>query len=129
VDDRPLFIYDGGCGFCRAWAGWLEQRVRADVRFSPFQALDDLGRFNLTLADVQAASYLIEDGRPYGGGRGFARAMTHGRTVWKLIGRLLDLPGVRRGTAVGYRLVARNRHRLPGPDREVTSEVGSRAPD
>jgi predicted DCC family thiol-disulfide oxidoreductase YuxK len=119
-DDRPLFVYDGDCRFCRKWAGWLQHRVGSAVRFSPFQALDDLARFDLTIDDVRRASYLIEDGRSYVGGRGIARAMAHGRRVWRLVGRLLDLPGLRRVTALVYRWIARNRHRLPAPDHEVT---------
>jgi DCC1-like thiol-disulfide oxidoreductase len=57
--DRPLFIYDGDCGFCRKWAGWLEQRTGSTVRFSPFQAQQDLAHFHLTDDDVRSASYLI----------------------------------------------------------------------
>jgi predicted DCC family thiol-disulfide oxidoreductase YuxK len=116
-----LFIYDGNCGFCRKWAGWLEQRVGSAVRFSPFQALEELARFNLAIDDVQRASYLIEDGRAFRGGRGIARALAHGRGAWKLLGLVLDLPGVRQASALAYRYVARNRHRLPAPDREPTA--------
>src|SRR5918994_1715619 len=106
-----MFIYDGDCGFCRKWAGWLEQRVCADVRFSSFQQLGDLTPLGLTVDDAQTASYLIEGGLTYRGGRG----------VWKYIGFVLDLWGLRTASALGYRLVARNRHRLPAPDREVTT--------
>ena len=119
--DDALFIYDGDCGFCRKWAGWLEQRVCADVRFSSFQQLGDLTPLGLTVDDAQTASYLIEGGLSYRGGRGIARAMARGRGVWKYIGFVLDLWGLRTASALGYRLVARNRHRLPAPDREVTT--------
>jgi predicted DCC family thiol-disulfide oxidoreductase YuxK len=119
--EDALFIYDGDCGFCRKWAGWLEQRVCADVRFSSFQELGDLTPLGLTVDDVQTASCLIEHGCPYRGGRGIARAMARGRGVWKFIGLVLDLWGVRAASALGYKLVARNRHRLPAPDREVTT--------
>jgi predicted DCC family thiol-disulfide oxidoreductase YuxK len=117
--DGRLFIFDGDCGFCRKWAGWLEQRVGAAARFVPFQALDDLAPFGLTVEDVQTASYLIDDGVAYGGGRGFARAMVHGRWTWRPVGLFLDMPGVRLATAIAYRLIARNRHRLPAPHRDV----------
>jgi predicted DCC family thiol-disulfide oxidoreductase YuxK len=119
-DSRPLFIYDGDCGFCRKWAGWLDQRVGSAVRFSPFQALEDLARFNLTVDDVQSASYLFEEGRAYRGGRGIAQALARGNGIWKLLGLVLDLPGARQASARAYRYVARNRHRLPAPDRELT---------
>lgn len=119
-DERPLFIFDGDCAFCRRWAGWLEQRVGSTVGFSPFQARDDLDRFNLTVDDLRSASYLIEHGRPFRGGRGIARALALGRGPWRFLGLLLDLPGVRLVSAISYRYVARNRHRLPAPNREIT---------
>lgn len=118
--DRALFIYDGDCGFCRKWAGWLQGRVGAAIRFVPFQRLGDLARFDLTVEDVQTASYLIEEGRPYGGGPGIARALQHARGAWRLIGLLLDLPGLRGLSAIAYRFIARNRHRLPAPNHEIT---------
>ncbi len=43
-----------------------------------------------------------------------------GHRAWRLIGLILDLPGVRLGTASVYRVIARNRHRLPTPRRDVT---------
>ena len=114
--DPPLFLYDGACGFCRKWASWLEKRVGSSVRFASFQDReDDPAQYTLTDNELTSASYLIENGRPYRGGRGFARAMARGRGVWKLVGVLLDLPLVRLATAITYRWVARNRHRLPGP--------------
>lgn len=118
-NDR-LFVFDGECGFCRKWAGWLEHRVGANARFLPFQGLDDIGAFGLTVEDVRSASYLIESGAAYRGGRGFARAMARGRGTWRLMGRLLDMPGVRLVTAIAYQLVARHRHRLPAPHRDIT---------
>jgi predicted DCC family thiol-disulfide oxidoreductase YuxK len=110
-----LFVFDGDCGFCRKWAAWLEHRVGTAIRFLPFQALDDLARFGLTIEDVQSASYLIENGDAYRGGRGFARALIHSQGKWRPVGLFLDLPGVRLASAIAYRLIARNRHRLPAP--------------
>jgi predicted DCC family thiol-disulfide oxidoreductase YuxK len=111
-----MFVYDGDCGFCRRWADWLEHRVGADARFVPFQAID-LATLGLAVDDVRTASYLVEDGRLYRGGRGVARAMANSRGGWRLVGMMLDLPVVRIVTASAYRLIARNRHRLPAPSR------------
>jgi len=118
ADADRCFVFDGDCGFCRRWAGWLQHRL-APLRFVPFQELD-LSQLGLTAEDVQTASYFIEHGRTYRGGRGIARAMTHGRGIWRLIGVLLDLPGVRFASAAAYRLIVRNRHRLPTPHDDVT---------
>jgi predicted DCC family thiol-disulfide oxidoreductase YuxK len=119
-NDR-LFVFDGECGFCTKWAGWLEHRVGAVARFLPFQALDDLGTFVLTIEDVRTASYLIESGTAYRGGRRFARAMARGRGTWRVIGRLLDMPGARRITAIVYQLIARNRRRLRAPHPDISA--------
>ena len=87
-----FFIFDGDCGFCQKWAAWLERRVGTTVRFLPFQTLDDLARFGLTVEDVQSASYLIESSDAYRGGRGIARALSQSRGAWRLVGRFLDCP-------------------------------------
>jgi predicted DCC family thiol-disulfide oxidoreductase YuxK len=83
ADADRFYIFGGDCGFCRKWAGWLQHRV-APLRFVPFQELADLSQLGLTVDDVQTASYFIDSGRAYRGGRGIARAMTHGRGIWRL---------------------------------------------
>ena len=112
----PFFLYDGACGFCQRWMRWLEQRVGDGVEFVAFQDLDDLTRYNLTIEDVQSASYWIDDhGHPFRGNRSIAQVLKRTPGVWSVIGRMLDLPVVRVLAAVVYLGVARNRHRLPAP--------------
>jgi predicted DCC family thiol-disulfide oxidoreductase YuxK len=117
---EAVFIFDGECGFCRKWAGWLQHRVGTTARFVPFQAVD-LAEFGLTVQDVQEASYLYENGHAYGGGRGFARALRRGRSIWRLVGIVLGAPGDRVVTDNAYRAIARNRHRLPAPHGDVNT--------
>jgi hypothetical protein len=108
-NDR-LFVFDGECGFCTKWAGWLEHRVGAAARFLPFQALDDLGTFGLTIEDVRTASYLIESG-----------AVSRRSRVRTSDGaRPRDVEGHR--SASGHaRSSAHHRHRLPVDCTESTS--------
>jgi predicted DCC family thiol-disulfide oxidoreductase YuxK len=115
-----VFIFDGDCGFCRKWAGWLQQRIDTAVLFVPFQAVEDLAEFGLTIEDVRAASYLNDHGRSYCGGRAFAKALRRGRGMWKLVGLALDTPGVRAVTDKAYRAIARNRHWLPAPRYDIS---------
>jgi predicted DCC family thiol-disulfide oxidoreductase YuxK len=125
--NSPLFIFDGDCGFCQKWAAWLQHRAGTAVQFLPFQALDDLARFGLTIEDVRSASYLVQNGDVYRGGRGFARVLIQSRGAWRLVGRFLDSPGMRLVSAIAYRLIARNRHRLPAPHHdEAVPDRGSR---
>lgn len=113
----PFFLYDGDCGFCQKWVRWLQQRVHDGVEFVPFQAVQDLTPYGLTILDVQSASYWIEDwGDAFRGNRSIARVLKRAGGPWKIIGTVLELPGVRWRAAAAYVMISRNRHRLPAPD-------------
>ena len=105
-------IFDADCGFCTASADWLGRHGR--VTTQPWQTLD-LGAAGLTERDVtEAAWYLTPDGGRLRGARAVAAALRDCGLPWRLLGHLIDLPPVRPLAAVGYAVVARNRHRLPG---------------
>lgn len=120
TDDRlPLFIYDGSCGFCRRWAGWLADRVGSTIRFEPFELLVPSRRHGLTEDDLQHASYLVDEARLlHRGGAAFAEVLKRARGWWPVAGLVLDLPGVRILTERCYAAVVKNRHRLPAPSNE-----------
>lgn len=111
----PILVYDGDCGFCTASARWIERRLRpgtAEVR--PWQELD-LDRLGLSIDDVTTRAWWVAPGdAPRGGHRAIAEALRSAGRAWPAVGRALTLPGVDRLAEHGYRLVARNRHRLPG---------------
>lgn len=50
----------------------------------------------------------------YGGAQAVARLLMRSGGAWAYLGALLTLAPVRPLAALGYRWVARNRHRLPG---------------
>jgi predicted DCC family thiol-disulfide oxidoreductase YuxK len=116
--DPPFFVWDGDCGFCGRWAGWLERRIRPGVPLIAYQDLDDLGAAGLTATDVERASWWVPpDGRPRPGADGITTALRAGQPAWaRLAGVILALPVIRWITRLTYRLVAANRHRLPAPD-------------
>jgi predicted DCC family thiol-disulfide oxidoreductase YuxK len=111
---RPVVLYDGACGWCIGWAGWLVRHDRA-------------GRFLLApLAGETAARYLGPSPPadtmalvvPDGSG---ARVLTHAAAVR---GVLMHMGGpwpalALLGTLLGpfgdvlYRWIARRRHALP----------------
>lgn len=116
-----LCIYDGDCGFCSRCVSWASRR--SDVRFEPFQRAD-LAAYGITEEAAATAVHCVSaDGPPQAGG---APSVTRGAAAvaavlrecgrgWPLLATLMRLPVLRNLAEVAYGLVARNRHRLPGP--------------
>ena len=127
--DPPYFVWDGDCGFCGKWAGWIEQSVRPGIPFVASQDLDDLADAGLTVEDVARASWWVPvNGRPRPGAGGFATALLAGEPRWaRIVGTVLSLPVVRSIAALAYRGVAANRHRLPAPNRPAPSRASTSA--
>jgi predicted DCC family thiol-disulfide oxidoreductase YuxK len=112
----PFFLYDGECGFCQRWMRWLARRVRDRVEFVPSQSVEDLAGIGLTDEDVRTASYWVDErGVPHRGNSSIAHALQRADGIWRLVGLALEAPLVRQVAAATYRVVARNRHRLPAP--------------
>jgi predicted DCC family thiol-disulfide oxidoreductase YuxK len=108
-----LCIYDGDCGFCSRCVDWASRR--SDVRFEPFQRTD-LGRFGITDDAAATAVHVVSaNGHVFRGGAAVAAVLRECRGGWPLLGVVMRLPLIRTVAEVVYGLVARNRHRLPGP--------------
>jgi predicted DCC family thiol-disulfide oxidoreductase YuxK len=110
---RPVLVYDGDCGFCTRCVRVVERmRVRADIVASQFADLDDLG---LTQGEASDAVQWVEpDGTVRAGHEAVAAVLMNSARPWWPLGRLMVLPGAAWAAARVYRLVADNRHRLPG---------------
>ena len=108
-------IYDGDCPVCQHAAAWVVAHTdpRA-VTVLPCQHPDRARRFPQVsevecLAAVQLAA---PDGAVYAGPDALAVTLRLTRSyAW--LGRLLQLPGIRRAARPVYRAVSRNRRRLP----------------
>lgn len=110
----PVALYDADCGFCTASAHTMTGPViRARVVAEPFQAYELAGA-GLTPDACAESLHVLADDRVYVGASAIARILRAGRLPWRVLGHLLTLPGVRWLAERVYRLVARNRHRLPG---------------
>jgi predicted DCC family thiol-disulfide oxidoreductase YuxK len=122
----PVLVYDGDCAFCSTSVRWLESRFPRSFSAVPYQRTD-LAALGLTerqchervrwIGDVTAPVTSAESGaRAVGallrrGGsdrRGLLGAVSRGA------GRLTTVPPASWLAEGGYRLVAANRHRLPG---------------
>jgi predicted DCC family thiol-disulfide oxidoreductase YuxK len=114
----PVFLFDGDCGFCRKWTRWLQRRLPAGTRFLPYQEVDDLTAYGLTASDLTTASYWITAaGVPHRGAQSFAQALQTARWPWSALGTALSTPPISALADRLYPVIARNRHRLPAPDR------------
>ncbi|MFF7976742.1 DCC1-like thiol-disulfide oxidoreductase family protein [Streptomyces sp. NPDC007905] len=113
---EPVVVFDGACGFCRAAVTRLSRshRLRLAGRLLPYQGVD-LALYGLTEPDAQERMWLVHSGHVQGGAQAFAAWFTTGSHAARLIGRMLTWPGVRHAAEGVYRLIARNRHRIPGP--------------
>ena len=110
-----MLIYDGDCAFCTSSATWIEKRIPTGYPVVPWQHLPALNELGLTAADVERSAWWLDaDGTAYDEHRSIGRALITAGGFWSLVGWLIVLPPICWLAAPVYRLVARNRHRLPG---------------
>ncbi len=105
-------VFDGDCGFCTTSAGWA-RRIAPGAAVVAWQQAD-LAALGVDRAAAAAVQYVDAGGRVSGGAAAVASYLVGAGRVWRLLGWFLLLPGVRAVAALGYRLVADNRYRLPG---------------
>ena len=114
----PTLIYDGNCGFCTTSADWVSRRWTGDAAPAAVssQELSEAraAELKLTADDLARSAWWADGTRVEGGSRAVARALmaTHG--PWAVVGRILLVPPMSWVATLGYRSVARHRHRLPG---------------
>ena len=109
----PVLVYDGECGFCTRSVR-LVDRLPVRVRVTPWQEAD-LAALGTTREQAEREVVWVgADGTVSGGAAAVADLLSSARFPFWVVGRVLALPVVRSVAAVAYRLVAANRHRLPG---------------
>ncbi|MGB7448692.1 MAG: DCC1-like thiol-disulfide oxidoreductase family protein [Ornithinimicrobium sp.] len=115
---RPVFIFDGACGFCTSSAGvlrrWFDPRVAYAI--APYQRLD-LDAYGLTEADCDAAAqFVTASGAVFSGHRSIGQALRHSMPLWRPLGTVLLSPRLDALTGAAYAWVAEHRGALPsGP--------------
>jgi len=106
-------LYDADCGFCTSSAVWLSRR-RLATRIEPLQRAD-LGVLGVDPARAEREiPFVSEWGEVSYGAEAIGRALQTGSFGWRVIGWLLAHPPVLWLARPVYRVVAANRHRLPG---------------
>lgn len=116
--DEPVLIFDGDCAFCTSTVTWMASRLgsagRPRVTVTPWQWAD-LAGLGVTPAEAQREVIWVDGmGRHSGGAAAVADWLVFAGAPYSLLGRVLRLPIVRLIAAGCYRVIARNRHRLPG---------------
>ncbi|GAA3022596.1 DUF393 domain-containing protein [Streptosporangium longisporum] len=110
---EPVLVFDGDCGFCTTSVGLAERLVGIRARVVPWQRAD-LPALGVTRERAEYELLWVEDGRVRGGAQAVAGLLIAAGLPWSPLGFLLRLPPVRWVAHGLYRLVAANRHRLPG---------------
>jgi predicted DCC family thiol-disulfide oxidoreductase YuxK len=112
--ERPVFIYDGDCAFCSSCANFIERRIPTTAAVTPWQ-FTDLDALGVTQVQAeQAVVWVADDQPPVAGPVAIARLLVDGGSFWRPLGRVLGLAPVLWVAWPVYRLIARNRHRMPG---------------
>jgi len=107
-------VFDGDCGFCTTAARLAERRIPSGADVVAYQHAD-LQRLGLTTEVCAAAlQYIDAAGRIRSGADAVAGFLWDAGGAWMPLGGCLRLPGIRGISQIVYRVIARNRHRLPG---------------
>ncbi|MEV6526813.1 DUF393 domain-containing protein [Longispora sp. NPDC051575] len=108
------FVYDGDCAFCTTCAQFVQRRIPTRARIVPWQ-FTDLAALGVTREQAESAVQWIDGhGVVSAGPVGIARLLRDAGGPWRPLGWLLGLPPVLWLAWPLYRLIARNRHRMPG---------------
>jgi len=111
---QPLLVFDGDCAFCTTWVRRLERVLDRFPDAQPWQWLD-LDELDLSAHDVTHYVWLLAGGRRFRGHAAFAALLQmQPQYGIRVIGRMLVTPPFSWAAALGYALIARFRHRLPG---------------
>lgn len=114
---RGYLVTDRDCGFCQSSGAWLERNFGTTWKNTPATA-ELLERFGITAQEAATSVwFVVTDNnatfKRYSGSDAVARAVTSRGGVWRLalVGTVPPLSWLAQAV---YKVIARNRHRLPG---------------
>ena len=110
----PTLVFDGDCAFCTSAVSVARRLLPAAVTVVAWQ-FADLAALGVTVERAQQEVLWVDpDGAVSGGAAAVARLLRAAGVPWSVLGALIGLPPLRWVAPPVYRLVAANRHRLPG---------------
>lgn len=75
--EKPLFIYDGECDFCKYWVKRLKSRVEEHINFSPYQQVHQNFQ-DISLEEFKRSSKLVlPDGQVLSGAGGIFKSASY----------------------------------------------------
>lgn len=111
---RDYLLFDGDCGVC-SWSAEIAKRMDRQFIVEPYQTFDEseLMRFGITYEKCSRALQVItRRGRVYAGAFGVNYFLWR-RFPWSLLVFLIyAIPVLLLFEALGYRVIADNRHRI-----------------
>ncbi len=109
-----ILVFDGDCAFCTRSAGFITRHIKPTTEVHARQALD-LETLGLNPEQCSTAVQWVSDSSETRSGAAAITAMLReAGSGWSMLGSVGELPGVRSLAAHTYRVIASNRHRLPG---------------
>ncbi len=113
------FIYDGECGFCLGWVGWVRRNDTFNrIEFLPWQSPETFQRFpQLPKEEVPSAGFVVFPSGQFFRGSDAAPHLLKVLPKWRWLASFFAIPGIPPVARWVYKRIARNRHRLSCPIR------------
>jgi predicted DCC family thiol-disulfide oxidoreductase YuxK len=108
-DARPWMIFDGDCGFCRAWIEYWKTRTGEKVRYAPYQEAGDQFPQISREEFAAAVKLILPDGEVRSGAHAVFSALAALPAGRRMLGLYERLPGARPFCEITYRVIARHR--------------------
>lgn len=110
----PILIFDGDCGFCTMSVNFMRRwiRPRAEILAWQFADLDALGLTEVEC--TEAVQWVPTSGDHTSGAAAVANVLRAAPVPWPVAGVVMAAPLVRVAADRVYKLIAKNRFRLPG---------------
>jgi len=114
MTNQPTLIFDGDCGFCTTSANWAVKHSRTPIVAHPWQ-FTDVTAYGLLEPQAAEKVWMVVDGERFGGSDAIAKwLILQKRWYATIAGNIMLIPPFCALFGLAYRVVAKNRHRLPG---------------
>lgn len=116
--EPALLITDGDCGFCQTSAAFLLRRFPGEWKNQPSQHFD-FAKYGLSEADVNSKVWFVRASdhgyQKWGGAQAVAKLLLSQSKFWiKPLAALAFVPVFKQLADLLYKLISRNRGKLPG---------------